>query len=167
MKTVIRPGTIIDAATPDEVQAIVAGMNSGESPQVTRVRAPATIALDATGSGSVDVYKTPLGFEFAIRRIVVLLSTVTDGTTGKVSLNAGPFVQYLRSGQLIEWAVLSNPGGGAVSTVPGVQTWGDQQGAYLRNGEVFQIRAGGLTANAELSVSVEGLLRRPGALEDR
>ena len=70
----------------------------------------------------------------------------------------GKTVEYLRSGTRIEWA---QPQYGAAVQVPGVQTWGTEQGPYIRNGEVFEVRARGLTANATLDVTVEGILRRP------
>lgn len=151
----IAQGVAIDFVTPDEIVKLIP-----RPPQVTRMRAAAALQLDATGSGIVDVYKVPIGYEFAVRRVTLDLFSATDPSTGSVALNAaGKFVAYLRSGVRIEYG---QPAYGSTIQIPGVQTWGDQQGAYLRNGEVFQLQAKGLTASVQLSVSVEGLLTRPG-----
>ena len=154
MKQTIRQGAEINFVTPDELVNLIP-----RAGQVTRVRASATVALDATGAGRDDVYKVPLGYEFAVRRVTVDLTSASDPSTGNVALNvAGKFLRYLRSGQFIEYG---QPTYGSSVQVPGVQTWGDQQGPYLRNGEVFQVQAAGLTASVQLTVIVEGLLGRP------
>lgn len=157
MRTKIVPGAELEVLTPAEAEELLRADYRTEV--VERVRATATIALDANGNGQDEVYNPPLGFEFAARRVAVELSTATDPATGNVALNAaGKTVEYLRSGVRIEWG---QPQYGGAVQVPGVQTWGDQQGPYVRNGEVFEVRARGLTANATLEVTVEGVLRRP------
>ena len=157
----IKPGAELDIATPAEVEAIVNRASPVPSrEQVTRIRAAETIQLDGNGQGTVGVYKVPLGYEFSARRVWLNLSTASDPSTGNVPLNvAGKFVAYQRSGSMIEYGAPNGPVG--VSQVPGVQTWGDQQGPYLSNGEVFEVHAVGLTANAIFEVIVEGVLRRP------
>ena len=152
----IMPGGTIDAATTDEVMKLIP-----RPVEVTRVRAPGSVLLDATGSGAGDIYKVPAGYEFQVRRVVITMTgaVASDPNTGNVVLSAaGKFVAYMRSGQLIEYG---QPQYGAAIQVPGVQTWGDEQGPYVRNGEVFGIVAKGLTASVSLSVYVEGLLKRP------
>lgn len=145
-------GAFIDTVTPDEMYRMIP-----RPPRKTRMRVGATLALDATGSGRADVYKVPIGGEFEARRVMLNLESAADPSTGNVALNvAGKFVKYLRSGTLIEYAVPFGPN--AVSQIPGVQTWGAEQGPYLRNGEVFQIQALGLTASVVLSIFVEGIL---------
>lgn len=64
---------------------------------------------------------------------------------------------YLRSGQLIEYATPRGPNGAA--QVPGIQTWGKEQGPYLANGEVFGVRVKPALAPQHLRVSVEGILQ--------
>lgn len=164
MEQVIRHGATIDTATPAEVAAIINAQQARS--QETRIRSPANIILDANGNGVDEVYKVPVGYEFKVRRVSLDISTASDPSTGNVPLNvAGKYVAYLRSGTRIEYAAPASPN--AVPQVPGVQSWGDEQGPYLRNGEVFEVRAVGLPANASLSVSVEGILRRPAADDDR
>jgi hypothetical protein len=152
------PGGSIEALTPHEAAQLFEAAYRENVEE--RVRAAATIILDATGSGEDDVYSPPLGFEFEVRRVSVDLSSATDVGTGNVALAAGHTLEYLRGvgGTRIEWA---QPQFGAAVQVPGVQTWGAEQGAYIRNGETFAVRAKGLTANASLDITVEGLLRKP------
>jgi hypothetical protein len=124
-----------------------------------RVRATAQVVLSGGGAGQVEVYTCPSGWEFSLRRVTLDLDTVTDPNTGAVLLNgAGKYVEYLRAGTHIEFG---QPQYGAGIQVPGVQTWGDQQGPYFRNAETFEVRAAGLTASTSLRVIAEGLLYRP------
>jgi hypothetical protein len=147
-------GAVLDMVTPDEMAQLIP-----RPPEVTRIRATTQVQLDATGNGRDDVYKVPTGYEFAGRRVSMYL-VINDPTTGAVPLTgAGKGVAYLRSGAFIEWG---QPAYGGTVQVPGVQTWGSEQGPYLRNAEVFQVNALGLTASSILTVILEGLLRRPG-----
>ena len=160
----IAHGATIETATPSEVAEIVNAVRQPE--RKLRVRAAATVQLNAAGVGEDDVYKVPLGMEFAVRRVFLNITGASDPSTGNVPLNvAGKYVAYLRSGALIEYAVPISPN--VAPQVPGTQTWGDQQGPYLRNGEVFQVVTLGLTANAVLDVQIEGILSKPEPWEDR
>lgn len=151
-------GATIQTATPDEIKALLDAMRTPE--QFLRIRAAETVILDATGAGQDNIYKVPAGMEFAVRRVSVNLNTASDPSTGNVPLNvAGKFLAYYRGGTFIEYAAPESPN--PVPQIPGVQTWGDQEGPYLRNGEVFQVVAVGLTANATLDITVEGILRDP------
>lgn len=152
-------GAMIDAVTPDEM---VKMFLTDRRSRWERVRAPASLPLNASGAGGGDIYKCPTGMEFAARRVVFTLTgTVpSDPNTGNVLLTAaGKYIAYMRGGyqgELIEYA---QPQYGAAVQVPGVQTWGEQQGPYIRNGEVFAVLVAGLTANLVLNVYLEGLLR--------
>lgn len=147
-------GATMNFVTPDEIVRMIP-----RSPQRTRIRAAATLQLNAAGSGVVDVYDVPSGAEFEARRVTLNLESATDPSTGNVALNAaGKYVKYLRSGTLIEYAVPQSPN--AIPQVPGAQTWSREQGPYLRNGEVFQVQALGLTANVILTILVEGILEQ-------
>jgi hypothetical protein len=145
-------GAVLDIVTPDEIVRLIP-----RPEQITRIRATTQVTLNATGAGQDDVYKVPAGYEFAARR-VTMYTSIADPVTGAVIFAAGKAVAYLRSGAFIEWA---QPQFGNSYQVPGVQTWGSEQGPYLRNSEVFQVQAFGLTASAILTVILEGLLRRP------
>lgn len=161
MRQVLRPGYPVDFLTPDEFVQL-----QPRPQQRSRTRAPATIQLDANGNGTGVVFEVDVGYEFEARRIVLSLfgNVPNDPNTGNVLLNAaGKFVAYLRSDSLIEYG---QPMYGAAIQVPGVQTWSREQGPYLRNGEVFQVRANGLTANGVLNVYLEGILVRPGSGSD-
>lgn len=150
-------GATVDFVTPDEIARILP-----QPPQRTRIRVPGTVQLDATGAGRDDLYKVPVGYGFELRRVVLTLTgnIQADPNTGNVLLNAaGKFVAYLRSGSLIEYG---QPQYGAAVQVPGVQHWGSEEGPYLRNGEVLQVQAAGLTANVVLGIYAEGILERPG-----
>ena len=155
MKQRIIHGAEIDFVTPDEIVKLIP-----RPKEETRIRVIETIQLDANGSGTDEVYKVPAGYEFRARRVMLNIGGATDPSTGNVPLNvAGKFVAYLRSGNLIEYAVPVSPN--AAPQVPGAQNWGSEQGPYLRNGEVFEVQAKGLTANAILTVALEGILTRP------
>jgi len=150
-------GAVLDFVTPDEIVKLIP-----RPAQITRIRQTAQVALNAQGSGQDEVYAVPVGYEFAARRVSMYLS-LADPVTGAVVFAAGKAVAYLRSGAFIEWA---QPQFGTSYQVPGVQTWGTEQGPYLRNAEVFEVSAFGLTASAILTVTLEGLLRRPGPEEN-
>lgn len=158
MRQAVIPGKPIDALTSAEAAELFQSL--WRETVEERVRAAANIKLDASGSGQDEIYTVPLGFEFEARRVSLDLDTASDPSTGNVALNvAGKFVRYLRSGTPIEYAVPISPN--AVPQVPGVQSWGDEQGPYFRNGEVFEVLARGLTGASILAVTVEGILRRP------
>ena len=153
MRQAIKPGGTIDVATPAEIAALLP-----QSDEAKRVRAPANVQLDAAGSGQDEVYTVPAGYRFEVRRVVLTLrgNVPADPNTGNVLLNAaGKYVAYLRSGSLIEYG---QPQYGAAIQVPGVQTWGRQQGPYLANKETFEVVAAGLTASVILTVYMEGIL---------
>ena len=146
-------GAVVNIPTADEIVKLLP-----RPLRKTRMRMPASLALNAAGAGAVDVYKVPVGAEFEARRVVFTLtgSAPNDPNTGNVALNvAGKWIAYLRGGNLIEYAA---PLYGAAVQVPGSQSWGDEQGPYLRNGEVFSIQAAGLTANVVLNIYLEGIL---------
>ena len=153
MRQRIHQGAVIDAVTPDEIVKLIP-----RPLQRTRIRATETGVLDGSGNGTLDVYKVPIGYEFEVRRVTLNLSTASDPATGEVVLGAGKYVVYTRSGQFSEYG---QPEFGSQVQVPGIQTWGAEQGMYLRNGEMFQVKAVGLTADATLTVVLEGSLARP------
>lgn len=155
-KAVIKPGAVIDLATPEEIAELLQPRI-----QVSRIRVPSNIQLDANGHGQDEVYVVPAGMKFEVRRVVLTLTgnIPSDPNTGNVALNvAGKFVAYLRSGSLIEYG---QPQYGAAIQVPGVQTWGSEQGPQLSNKEAFEIYASGLTASVVLNAYVEGILTGP------
>lgn len=150
----IMHGAVVDFVTPDEIVNLIP-----RPPEVNRIRATQQVQLNAAGAGQDEVYKVPTGFEFGARRLTAYV-TVNDPTTGAIALaGAGKGLAILRSGAFVEWA---QPQYGSAVQVPGVQTWGSEQGPYLRNAEVFEVLAVGLTANAILTIVLEGMLRRPG-----
>lgn len=154
MRQVLKPGQPVEFVTPDEIARLIPRPS-----EETRIRMPQGMQLNAAGAGQIEVYKIPAGYEFEVRRVVVTLTgnVPSDPNTAPVLLNAaGKFVAYLRSGSLIEYA---QPMYGASLQVPGVQTWGDEQGPYLQNAEVFEVAAAGLPANGQLNVYMEGILK--------
>lgn len=161
MRQRIMHGAMIDFVTADELYRAIP-----RPQEVTRIRAPQGIKLDAAGAASFDIYKVPTGMALEIRRVVFTLTgnAPSDPNTGNVLLNAaGKFIAYLRSGQLIEYG---QPQYGAAIQVPGVQTWGDSQGPYIRNGEVFGAQVAGLTPNIMLNAYMEGVLTRPSSTDN-
>lgn len=161
MKQRIVHGATVDMLTADELFKMIRRPR-----EVTRIRAPQGLQTDAAGAGVANVYKVPIGYELEVRRVVLTLTgnAPADPNSGNVLLNAvGKFVAYLRSGQLIEYG---QPQYGAAIQVPGVQTWGDQQGPYIRNGEVFGVQVAGLTPATVFNVYMEGLLTRPSSADN-
>lgn len=152
-------GAFIDIPSTDEIVKLIP-----RPPVRTRIRASAVAVLDAAGSGLLDVYKVPTGQEFEVRRVQIEINGVEAGNfiTASISLaTVGPSLQYLRSGRRIEWAYPTSPLGSNVGRVPGIQTWGQEQGPYVRNGEVFQVLAtalGGAAINSAMLIEVEGIL---------
>lgn len=161
MQQRIMHGAMIDVVTPDELYRAIP-----RPEQQTRIRAAQGVKLDANGAGKIDIYKVPTGMAFELRRIVLTLTgnAPSDPNTGNVLLNAvGKFIAYLRSDSLIEYG---QPQYGAAIQVPGIQTWGSEQGPYIRNGEVLGVLAAGLTAATQLNAYIEGILTRPGVNAD-
>lgn len=157
-RTAIKHGAVIDAASPAEIESLLRSRT--RSRNAKRVRATTTVKLDTTGNGDDDVYNVPVGFQFEARRVVLDLDTAADPNSGNVLLNiAGRAVEYLRSGSRIEYGAPFGSNGQI--QVPGIQTWGSEQGPYLRNGETFTVRVKGLTPNSILTVNVEGILSKP------
>lgn len=160
MRQRIIHGAFVDMVTPDELYKAIR-----RPVEITRIRASETVQLDANGTsgGPVAVYKVPIGTEFDIRRVSFELSGVTELNLqgSSVSLaSVGTSIRYFRSGNPIEFAYPVSPVASSPARVPGVQTWGDQQGPYMRNGEVFQIASVLQVAQAtwSLTMTVEGIL---------
>lgn len=157
MRMKIEHGAMLDIATPDEIARMLAASTRAmlDESKVQMVRTAQVVQLDANGNGQVEVYKVPMGMEFALRRVSLGITSVSDPSTGAISINAaGKYIEYLRAGTRIDYG---QPSYGAAFQVPGAETWGDQQGPFLKNGEVFEVRATGLTANATLIVGIVGI----------
>lgn len=173
MKQRVTAGGYIETVTTDELNDM---LGKHAPPKVSFWRPSATAALNAAGIGQVEVCKVPLGMRLELRRVTVDISSANGDPFNGVPLGgfAGAFVVYQRSGTRIGMAILQSAGTGAagveVIQIPGTQTWGDQQGPNLVNGENFEVFANlshyvGTVANAELTVTAEGLLvddQRPG-----
>jgi hypothetical protein len=158
MRQRVIPGGELDIPTPAEILKLIPPI---QVEQESRIRSGMTMVLTAAGGGQEEIYKVPLGYEFELRRLQLDYGG-QDTATNSTSLNAaGVAVQILRSGTLIEFANPAQAGG--VGLIPGIQTWGSQQGPAIRNGEVLEVLALGLRANATLRVTFEGILTRPPA----
>lgn len=158
-RQVLLPGKPLDILTPEEAAELIAAAYREDV--TLRVRAGAIGQAVAGATKIIDVYKVPAGFEFEARRIFLDLSTGGDTPHGGMDLTAAPnWVEYLRSGDRIEWGQPQAPTL-TPNQIPGVQTWGSEQGPYLRNGEVFQVRVNGVPMPNTVEVSLEGILRRP------
>lgn len=155
----MKPGSQFDAVTLEEITELFT-----RSPSETgRMRIPKAIGTDASGNialGAGDIYTVPAGCKFQVRRVVFTFTgnAPSDPNAGNVALTAGHWIAYLRSNSLIEYA---QPGYGAAVQVPGVQTWGSEQGPELSPKEIFGVTAVGLTAATQLTVYVEGILSGP------
>ncbi len=154
MRQRIIHGAEIDAVTPDELGGILSLMSAKDD--VTHIRAGASVLLNSAGAGTVEVYKCPAGYTFELRRVVLAISTASDPYTGNVLFASGTYVTYNRSGSIIEYGIPLAPT--AAAQIPGMQTWAREEGPIIANGEVFEVAAYGLTANAEFTAKIEGLL---------
>lgn len=153
MKQTIKHGAIIDALTPDEAKGLIKSYMERDAPR--RIRATAVMQADADGNiANEDVYSVPPGWEFEARRVFLNNDADPDPNSNPVDVSLpGTWVEYRRSGTLIEYAV----------PTAGIQTWGAEQGPFISNGEVFQVAAFGFPANARLTVVIEGIIKRPHA----
>lgn len=137
-----------------------------------RVRAAATSNVTVAQTLLLPIYKVPIGYRFAVRRISFDTGNITqDGanlSTDYQPLNSGgQWLRYYRSGTPIEWASPKVAGnlGGAAGSVPGVQTWGDEEGPQLISGEVFEV-AGVLAflfPGVSVTAQLEGILTKIGS----
>lgn len=165
MEVHLIPGAKLDIITRAEFEQLLR-QYSARQESWRRIRAAESAALDATGAAAIDVYKVPAGDEFEARRVVIDMGDATDAARNSINLGgAGVSVQYLRSGVRIEWALPVSQEGGF--KVPGVETWGSQQGPVLKNGEIFQVKAllGAGKAGVTMTVLVEGILTQAGSLK--
>lgn len=128
---------------------IPAGAGTPITPLAVNFAAP----IPATGPGVNIVLNVP-AFGAGNTNEAATITGYTQAAAG------GKTVEYLRGvgGTRIEWG---QPQYGSSVQVPGVQTWGSEQGPYIRNGETFAVRARGLTASGILVCTVEGILSRP------
>lgn len=168
MKFTIKHGAAFDTVTPTELHAALKAITVRERSR-SRVRDAGTVVLDANGAGTLDVYKVPLGYELQVRRVVFDTGvSIANLVTGTFPLNGpGVGVMYLRSGNRIEFGAPISPISSAGARIPGSQTWGDQQGPVLSNGELFQVAVilGATAANINLTVNLEGILTEGGAFQ--
>jgi hypothetical protein len=165
MLTELKHGVMLNTVSKEEMESLLREYTTRQQTR-ERVRASADILLDGNGAGTVDVYKVPLGYELEVRRVAVDLTDVTPATFVAQSINlatAGVALQYLRSGTRIEWALPQSSLGGF--RVPGIETWGSQQGPYLQNGEIFQVEALLGRTGGTLIVNMEGILTKAGSLK--
>jgi hypothetical protein len=150
-------GAHLEIPTIEDIAAVV-GVK--EEPRRIMIRASASMVMDANGNGVETVYEVPMGSEFGVRRLELTLGAVVDPVGNSVNLSAaGSYVALQRSGTLVEYLAPAGPTGHA--SIPGVQSWGDEQGPFLRNGEALEIRAVGLGVGASLQVFLQGVLVRP------
>jgi hypothetical protein len=173
LQTVV-PGAKIDSLTYEETRELI--RSEYRTAVENRVRAEATVRLDATGTGVLDVYTVPVGFEFELRRLNIASDTgygwakfiPQGGGTGQSSVVP---IEYLRSGESLSRAVpdkyfdSTTPTNETWYLFPHVETWSREQGPYLRNGEILQVafRAVAFVASVGVQVTAEGLLRKPPA----
>lgn len=159
MRMKMEHGAMLDIATPDEVARIVAASTRAmlDESKVQIVRTAQVVQLDGNGNGQVEVYKVPMGMEFGLRRVSLGITTVVDPNTGIPINTVGKYIEYLRAGTRIDYG---QPSYGAAYQIPGAETWGEQQGPFLKNGEVFEVKATGLTAAATLIVGIVGIQRK-------
>lgn len=159
MKQTIKHGAELLLVTTQEAQQIFAKRATTRR-RYRRIRATATLVLDAAGNGQIEVYAVPFGCQFALRRVTID-SGVNDPNASNIGIGvAGKFVEYLRSGARIEYANAINPSGVSTARLPGVQTWGSEQGPTFINGEVFEVKfTGCIIAGATFEVIAEGILR--------
>ncbi len=151
-------GKEINFVTPDEIVHLIP-----RPEQKTRIRADAAVPLNSAGSGTVDVYTCPIGYSFEARRVFVRLSSDGLGTATitPTTLTDTAYILYLRSGEIITLGMAES------KQLPSDESWGEEQGPKLANGEVFQVQAVGLTASASLIVHLEGILIRPSTIPGR
>jgi hypothetical protein len=172
MRQTIVPGGTIESLTEEETRDLVRQIY--RETVENRVRAEGTATLDANGTGTVEVYTVPIGFEFEVRRVLIesdagyfWVKTVPGGGQGATS----PIVpiEFLRSGESLGTPHIDNviktgtPQDEVWYLFPHVDTWSKEQGPYIRNGETFETVFRNCTnfASKNVQVTAEGLLRRP------
>jgi hypothetical protein len=173
VKTTIVPGAALDVLTPDEARELLRQEYRQTVEQ--HVRAEGTGKMDGTGTGTIDIYTCPVGFEFEARRILIesdqlyhwvkTVPALGQGAPGQAVIP----LEYLRSGESLGRPFQDMVIKTAVPTdevwylFPHLDTWSAQQGPYLRNGETLQLACRGCVSFASINVqvTVEGIQRRP------
>jgi len=141
----------LDLLTKDELREEIdrAAARLDQGPR--RVRAAASGRTDAGGNLDLDVYDVNVGGEFALSRFVV---KADDATAGVPIIAAAGFVNLLRSGILIDFYGLAKRVGGLA--LPLVDTWGNHDAPFVRNGEILQVQVRGYSANMGVTVEIMG-----------
>lgn len=119
--------------------------------QSTRVRATESGSTDASGNGTVTVYRVPAGRKFRLTRILV----EADGQTFGVEFHSATgFVVIKRSGGQIVWgtqlAAASNIG------IPFVFNWSASAGMEFLNNETVDVVITGGPVSVGVQVDIEG-----------
>lgn len=140
--------------------------------QVTRqrVRAAASgvIPLTLDTPLILPVYKVPTGFRLDINQVQWDLGTFTEADLlNGIALLGGNSGSYYRSGIRLAWALPKSPAL-SLPAIPGIETWGDEEGPQLISGEVFEVHVNihinnPLSVGAPLTITIEGTLTEAGS----
>ena len=152
MKQRVVPGAEIEAATPQEVGALVAELLGATGRPQRPVRAEASKAADTSGNVRCPVYTVPAGMGFRLTRVYV---TIDSATFGAPFTGSGAYLLILRNDVPVDGIPLT-PGSGF--SLPAVLTTGITDAAYFENGDELAVQAFNLTASIGLLVRMQGEL---------
>lgn len=141
-----------EVLTPDEAVGLVREMLDGLRGEGPRsVRPDESAILDADGNGTIEVYKVPMGYEFALHRLVLDF----DGSTVAVPYtNAAGYALIQRSGEMMDFVSFAAAAGG----IPAVYTQSGAAAARFRNGEQVEVVIVGGPVNRSVRAKVQGTL---------
>jgi hypothetical protein len=153
VRQAVIPGGSLEVLTPAEAaDLIAAGFRENVT---TRVRVEGSGVADATGFLSLDLYTVPAGWEFELRRYVVTIDGFTPGN--QFTIGAGGYAYFARSGELILYVLSA----GTTPKFPYQDSFGEEQGPYIRNNETLQFVIIVGPVSTRMQVQAEGILRRP------
>jgi hypothetical protein len=115
-----------------------------------------SVLLNGTGdafgeSAGVTLYQVPLGFEFALHRIIL---DVDGYTPAAPFTNVAGYAEIHQHSKRIEFVNFSPAAGG----LPAVNSWGTQDAPRFLNGDRVRIEVHGGPANVAMAIRAQGTL---------
>ena len=150
MKFKLHAGAEIDVLSPDEAREIVVEALGRAREELNEIARPAESGVtDATGAVTIEVYTVPMGYEFALNRLVIDADGFTPGAPFKSGVG---FIDVRRAGKRVDFVNLQNG-------IPALAVDGPDTAIRFRNGEQLEVVLVGGPANTTVQVGAQGRLR--------
>lgn len=148
MKVKISPGQELEIVTPGELRGILGEIfPSRKGPQEQRPEE--ALKLDASGSGTVELYTVPVGMRFRLHWLTV---DADDYTPAVPFTNAAGYGEILRGGRMRDFVNFSSASGG----IPAV--WSSSVGIPYHESERVEFSIVGGPPSKVVVIRADGVL---------